>query len=309
MVVILAPWQILTWKMVRNGMVHPGVQQVVVQARDFIFGMAGTFGWPLLIAIFCGVCLAVAWRKDPDPLLASCAITAALTFIFHSISPNQGEARRLYMAIPGALVLVSAVVWRVLAAVGRRSWGPVLLLTLATISVLPVRTSFYKTAVGYRAVSAWLLHHSGPGKGAVLVASDIDGEGMLVSEIAQSQPQPSMYIVRAIKSFEDCDWQGQDCRPTITDPLQAQQLLDSVPVGYVVVDHFPGIPSHPYTEMAWRMIAARPDNWVLRKTQAAKAPPAGTAGEIMIYQRLGPIPQKIHLRVNLNRMIGRVVGE
>jgi hypothetical protein len=309
MVAILTPWQILTWKMVRNGMVHPGVQRAVEQARELFVSMVETFGWPLLIVIFCGACLAVASRKHPDPLLAACAITAALTFIFHSVIPESGEGRRLYMAIPGALVVAYALVWRALAAVGRRSWAPVVLLTLAVIPVLPLPVSFYKTAVGYRAVSAWLLHHSGSGNGAVFVASDIDGEGMLVSEIAQSQPEPSMYIVRAIKSFEDCDWDSRDCHLIITDPVQAQQLLDSIPVGYVVVDRFPGIPSHSHTEMVWRMIAARPDAWVLRETQAAKAPPAGTAGEIMIYQRLGPISQKIHLRVNLNRMIGRVIGE
>lgn len=307
MAVILIPWQLLTWKMVHNGMDSATIRVMAGQARDFIPIMGMMFGWPLLIAIVCGAYFAITSRKHPDPLLASCAIAAVLTFVLHSVSPNGAEERRLFMAVPGALILAPAAVWRAFSAWNLPRWAPVALLAMAAISILPVLTSFHKVTVGYRAVCGWLLGNAGPGQ-AILIASDTDGEGMLVSEVGQSQPRPTMYIVRGIKLLEDCDWNGADCHATVADPIEAQKVLDSIPIRYVVMDHFTGTPSRNYVDLLRRTIVARPDLWTLRNTLPANSPEGGH-GEIEIYQRLGPVAEHVHVWVNLRRMLGRVIQQ
>jgi hypothetical protein len=308
LVAIMAPWQILTWRMVHNGMVSAGAQQIVQQTRDFVPMLAGIFGWPLLAAIVAGAVIALVDKKL-DALFVACSVTAVVTFVFHCISPNGAEDRRLYMAIPGALILAAFAVWRLLEAWNHPSWTPAALMVLMAVSLAPSWTVFHKVAVGYRTVCGWLLSHSTPGEDAVLIASDVDGEGMLVSEVGQVQPKPTLYLVRSRKLFDNCDWSGDECRPTVTDPAHAQQVMDSIPVRYVVVDRFPGLASSPQADLLRRTIAERPDLWTLRDTQNAIAPGSRERGEIRIYQRASmPTTDHVRLRIDLSRMIGRVIG-
>jgi hypothetical protein len=311
MLLVLTPWQLCTWKMVQNGMAGPvGFSLIAAQWRGFAAIVPAIFGWPLLAAIVCGGCLTIAGRRLRDPLVVSCAATAAATIVFHCVAPNGAEPRRLFMAIPGALVLAAVPVNLLLESRSRRGWVPAALLALVTLSLLPSPAPFRKGALGYRAVSSWLLGSVGRSEGAVLVASGIGGEGLLVSEIAQSQPDPRLYIVRSSKLFTDCDWLSRDCRPGITEPLRAQEVLDSIPVSRVVVDNFPGVSSEQLTDLVRSTIAARPDLWVLRKTVIATDPRTETRGEIRVYERTGLTrPLHVHVQVDLRRMIGRAIGD
>jgi hypothetical protein len=310
MILVLAPWQILTVKMVSNGTDGPvTLELVLTQLREFGPIIVKILGWPLLILVLYGVYLVIVSRSLRDPLHVSCVATVALTLAFHVVSPSGAEGRRLFMAIPEALLLAPLPLLGLVETRHSRSWTYLALFVMAAISLFSTKTSFRKTAVGYRSVAGWFLANSDRGENAVLIASDIDGEGMLISEIGQRQPKPSLYVVRSSKLFEDCDWQKHDCLPTITQPLAAEQVLDSMPVRYVVLDHFSGIPSASSTEVVRRMIAARPDLWSLRDIQPAIAPGSGNRGEILIYQRSGlNQSDQVHVSVNLRRMIGKVVG-
>jgi len=83
-----------------------------------------------------------------------------------------------------------------------------------------------------------------------------------------------------------------------------------MPVRYVVIDRFSGLASAARNEVLRRMIDEHSDLWVLRNTESAIAPGVGNRGEILIYQRVGlSQSDQVHVRVNLNRMIGRVIGK
>jgi hypothetical protein len=311
MIVVLLPWQIFTFKMLSNGTDGPlSLRLVLVQAREFGPIMVNMFGWPLLVLILSGGFIVIVSRRHRDPLLVSCAVTAALTLAFHCVSPSGAEDRRLFMAIPEALILTPLPFLYLAQPRQRRPWPTVLLLIIVASSLLSTRLAFRKAAVGYRQSAGWLLANANRGENAVLIASDIDGEGMLISEIGQREPKPSLYIVRSSKLFEDCDWQGRDCRPIITDPSRAEQVLDSMPVRYVVIDRFSGLASAARNEVLRRMLGEHSDLWVLRNTESAIAPGVGNRGEILIYQRVGlSQSDQVHVRVNLNRMIGRAIGK
>ena len=313
MLVVLIPWQIFTLKMVSNGTDGPlSLRLALTQAREFGPIMVNVFGWPLLILILSGAYLAIVSRMHRDPLLVSCAVTATLTLVFHCISPSGAEDRRLFMALPDALLFTPLPFLYLAQPRQRRSWPTVLLFIVVASSLFSTRLAFRKAAVGYRRSAGWLLANiNNRGENAVLIASDIDdGEGMLISEIGQRQPKPTLYIVRSSKLFEDCDWQRRDCRPIITDPSRAETVLDSMPVRYVVIDRFSGLASAARNEVLRRMIDEHSDLWVLRNTESAIAPGVGNRGEILIYQRVGlSQSDQVHVRVNLNRMIGRVIGK
>jgi hypothetical protein len=311
MILILTPWQVFTLKMVSNGSDGPiSLRLALTQLWKFGPISVTMLGWPLLILVLCGICIAVLPGRRRDPLFVSCAITAASTFLFHCVSPSGTEERRLFMALPEALLLAPLPCLYLVEGPRSRKLACSLLFGIAAISLLTTKTAFHKTVVGYRTVAGWLLANDGRGKKAVLVASDIDGEGMLISEIAQSEPEPSMYVVRSSKLFEDCDWQRHHCILKITDPARAEQVIDSIPIRYVILDHFSGIPSSTSTELVRQMIAARPEAWILRETQAATAPgSAGHQGQILVYQRFGlDESDQVHISVDLHRMIGKVVG-
>jgi hypothetical protein len=297
--------------MVRNGMSGPVTLELIfTQMREFGPIAVKMVGWPLLIMIICGTCLAVVSLKFRDPLLVSCAATLALTFAFHCVSPNGAEDRRLFMAIPDSLLLAPLPCFYWLENRRSQSWASLLLFVISTMSLVWSMRPFHKTAVGYRSVAGWLLSNNDGGGNAVFIASDIDGEGMLISEVGQIQPNPTMYIVRSSKLFEDCDWERQDCLPKITDPSQAEQVLDSIPVRYAVIDRFSGIAPTARTELLRRVIATHSSLWVLRDTRPAIAPGSRSRGEIQIYQRSGVNQSdQVHVSVDLHRMIGKVIGK
>jgi len=309
MFLLLVPWQLATMKMVSNGM-YSGInaRETVEQAREFVPIVGQVFGWPLIAAIAIGGCLAAFGRRARDPLLVSCAVTVVLTYVVHSISPNGAEDRRLFMAMPGMLML-APVPLRAWLPSAQWKWAPWAMLALVLISMGPSFSFYHKVPVGYRAVADWLVGNSWRDPEAILIASDADGEGLLISEIAQRQPTPSLYLVRSSKLFENCDWLGTDCKITVEKPAAAEEVMDQVPIRYVVVDTLHGEREDAATALLSESVASRPDLWELRKSEPAMAP-LGGVGEIRIYQRRGlSATGQVHVSANLTRMLGRVIGQ
>jgi hypothetical protein len=309
MFLLLVPWQLATMKMVNNGMLGGiNAREIIAQLREFVPIFGKVFGWPLIAAIAIGGWLAVFGRNERDPLLVSCAATAALTYVFHSILPSGMEDRRLFMAIPGMLMLAPVPLREWLPSAPWK-WVPGAMLALVLVSMGPSFGVYHKAPVGYRAVAEWLVGNSWREPEAILIASDADGEGMLISEIAQRQPTPTLYLVRSSKLFENCDWLGTDCQITVENPTGAEQVMDQTPIRYVVMDTLHSKGGDRATELLSESVVSRPDLWELRKVQPANAATGG-AGEIRIYQRRAlSATGQVRVRVNLTRMLGRVIGE
>jgi dolichyl-phosphate-mannose-protein mannosyltransferase len=309
MFLLLAPWQLATMKMESNGM-SGGINatEIVTQAREFLPIIGQVFGWPLIAVIAIGGWLVVFGRRARDPLLVSCAATAVLTYVFHSISPVGAEDRRLFMAMPGMLML-APVPLRAWLPAAQWKWAPGAMLALVLVSMGPSFSVYHKIPVGYRAVADWLIGNSWREPEAILIASDVDGEGMLISEIAQRQPTPSLYVVRTSKLFENCDWLSKDCKMVVEDPAGAGRVMDQTGIRYVVVDTLHGNREDRSAALLRESVASRPDLWELRKTEPANAPTGRTSGEIRIYERRGlSATGQVRVRVDLTRMLGRVIG-
>jgi hypothetical protein len=305
---VLIPWQLYTWNMVRNGMEGPVTSDLVFrQGVQFLGILPLTFGWPLVAGVATGIFLSL-WRHDePDPLPPACAVMTVGTFLFHCISPNGAELRRLFMAVPAMLFLASAGV----AQFGRLLRPPLLAYGLPVLvgllSLAPIFEIVRKVPVGYRPVAAWLLRETEGREQAILIASQTD-EGLLIGEIAQAMPSPTLYLVRASKLIAESDWNGSDYKLILSSPQQVQEVLNSIPARFIVLDEFQGAQGPPHRNLVKRIVDENPQQWSLRHRQPAQSPLYGIPGEIRIYERSGLADWRVSaLRINLGRMIGRFV--
>jgi hypothetical protein len=315
-VALALPWQLWTKVMAMNGLDGPITAQLwLQQSAGFFTLFPQVFGAPLALLVVAGTIVAL-WpgdNRERDPLAVACALVGIGTLLFHSISPSGVEGRRIFMAIPGFLLLSGLAA----AGVGRWVGGAKGLLVCTAVflvcggmSLLLVAHPVPKVQVGYRAAAEWLVATHGTQEQAILVGSQVDGEGMLVSEVAQLQPRPSSYLVRASKLMADSDWSGRDYQLIINELDTLERALDSIPIRYLVLDRFPTGEPKPHTRLLRELVTKRPQLWLPRKRFPAVMPVSGEAGEIIVYERAGLRETKVvALQISLKRMLGRMVAK
>jgi hypothetical protein len=307
LVVAYVPWQVLTWKMVRNGMENGfGLELIQRQTIGFLQVPQLIVGVLFTLIIAVGLSLAFCSRQFRDPVFVGCAIFVVSVFAVHCISPNGVEPRRLFMSVPAMLLLGGLVVARVTARFNRVRWTPFVLLAVVLASIAPIFAWTEKPVAGYRQAANWILGEAGNVERAVLVASQVDGEGILIAEIAQRQPRPVLYIARASKIVAESDWNGNDYKLIVQNSEKLQAALDSLPVRYVIADRFPGAAVTPHHQLVLRNIQEHPTLWTQRKAIPAVLPGKRSPGEILIFERTGRKEAgAISLRLDMRRVLGR----
>jgi len=139
----------------------------------------------------------------------------------------------------------------------------------------------------------------------ILVASEGDGEGMLIDEVAMREARPSHFILRASKMLGQGDWLGNHYVLTYHTPEEVMKFLDSIPVELVVIDHETGLANPPYFALLTQAIAAYPALWEHAGTYP-QAP--GTGPTIDVYRlksAAGRAPGKI--RIEMPYTLGRSI--
>ena len=306
---VLLPWQYYTWDMVRNGMEGPFTTALFLrQLIQYLGILPLTMGWPLVAGVAAGSILSL-WRPhETDPLPLACAVMAVGTLLFHCISPSGPELRRLFMALPAMLFLASAGI----AQAGRFLRPPLLASTLpvlvGVLSLLPIFQRVQKLPVGYRPVASLLLGETAGREQAILIASQTDGEGMLIAEIAQAAPAPRVLLVRASKFLAQSDWNGSQYELLTSNSEQVHAALNSIPTRFIVIDEFQGGKGPPHWDLVRQTVEANPREWMLRYQLRASSPRLRAPGEIRVYEHLGlEDANGAALRIDLRRMIGRYV--
>jgi hypothetical protein len=306
---ILIPWQLLTWDMARNGMEAAVTWEwLLKKGESFALLLPLMLGWPLVVGLVVGMLL-LLWRdKDHDALPLACAVMVAGAWLFHWISPTGVEYRRLYMAVPAMLLLAAAG----LAHIGRvlkpkaLSWA--LPFLVAGVSLAAVFEHVEKPQTGHRATARWILQQTDGREQAILTTSQNFGEGILIAEIAQAEPKPAVFLVRASKLLSDSDWNGADYRLVVSDPAEIRATLDSIPTRFLVTDRYEGESGPPHHDLLHRLLTENPGEWILRHRQPSRSPQTRRPGEILVYERLNlPHTQTVSLRIDLRRMLGRFV--
>jgi len=314
--VVVAPWTILTAKMVANGAdlrglsVEVALEQLRVALRQFV---------PILtpvVATFFAVGLTAFLLKrypflDREFWSSQLALLLA-TYVLHVLSPSGMEPRRVLMAIPSLVALAGLGLAATVSLLSvRNRWIPAVASALLLSSVFFSVALLRKPPLGWRSFIEEQLPDYVSQNIAILTAGGVLAENILISEVAQMQPAWRAHIVRSSKLLADSDWSGMDYKKRVASLDEAGKALASIPVNVVVVQDPPQGLSIDSTGSQWHWLAVadickHTEEW----TEVASAPilnESGMPSHLRLYERIQPVKQSPKVSVDLKRMLGRVL--
>lgn len=256
-------------------------------------------GPALLILITAGIVhdlMDVQVRRDfLSPTLISAAIGVLL---FESMAAVQGvaaaaiEPRFLLPAVAALIpLLFSGLIWLARRMGPRRVPPPVraTMLLVAGVLTSPGRTFSiaHKPYRGFSEVADYVQSHETLRQGAVLVSSAIDGEGLLVSEIAMRYPCSQGFVVRASKLLGRSDWLGRDYQSRFESEDELSRYLENMRVDLVVIEEQAGVQAPKHQALLLQMVRERPDRWQFVGIFPARRPADLKQTSILVYRRNG----------------------
>ena len=265
-VVLCAPWQLLTLDMAQTGWGggdHPSLDYTLRALREFIPLIIGLIGWGLAPLILLGIVVTILvpyFKKNVDAEWATMFALIPAAWIFHSIVPAGVEDRKLIIAVPALILfLFAGGSW----LAHRFKWNHAF---VAAAAVLVFALQQFKivseTHYGYSEAARFITHRPDLRNLKILVSSERDGEGMLVSEMAMDEKRPGHTIVRATKALSKTDWAGHVFECYYKTPEEILNYLHQSGVGLVVSDTFPPeISSFPYQQVLAQAVAKYPQQF------------------------------------------------
>jgi len=267
-IVVIAglPWQFLTWRlsMARGSFFGPITRisrdvGIAPQAAAFVRYAWATFAtyaawfvseFGIVLSVFALAAAAVevlaiirtrSSELNGDEISRAGVVSLfAAVVIFQSIAPTPPEGRYMTPAVPLFLLLMASGIRR-LAGTGFRGVGFTIragVLALAAAALFGATKFAIPSAPpeGFAEVASKLIR-PGPNTEAILVCSDANGEGALITEVALRDQRPRAVVIRATKVISENPWSnGGQYRPLLRTPEEAEQYLDSVPVDTIVID-------------------------------------------------------------------------
>ncbi len=284
---VCGPWYVLTFRMQSDGWVETAGTGFFARASVYNLGEMARLVGPVGAAMAL-VGLAVKMRRL-EPKWAALAALVAAVFVFQSLVPASLDIRHLITAAaPLVAFAVAAVAWMPKRAVVAAALGVAFVVTTFAI---PVKRGRGMAGLVTDVLARPELRHS-----VILICSQGDGEGIIISEVAMRERRPGHVLLRGTKVLSDAEWNGTHYRARFADAGAVEQYLESVPVALLVVDSTPGERDHLHYHQVEQMIARYPDRWQL----------VGRYGRnVRMYQLLGAGPHPTHLDLK----VGGTAGE
>jgi Dolichyl-phosphate-mannose-protein mannosyltransferase len=249
-------------------------------------------------------------RRTASGKWSAAAALICAFWLFHWVIPSVGPEPRYLIAItPPMMMFLMAGVQRLAALIPKPvEYSRRLLAVAAAMVILFAATGFSIPRQQHHGFDeiAQLVETPEYKHGAILVASEGDGEGMMIDEVAMREARPSHFVLRASKMFGQGDWLGNHYILTYHTPEEVMKFLDSIPVELVVIDNERGLAGPPsYYALLKQAIAAYPALWEIAGTYP-EAP--GTGPTIDVYRlksAAGRNPGKI--RIEMPYTLGRSI--
>jgi hypothetical protein len=264
---IAGPWQYYSAKAL-NGIAHRNPAGTFFSG--YTLAVLTLFGVALLPVVAAGAydrVIVPARKRSLDGLWASAAALICAVWVFHSLVPLTGVDRRYLIAVMPPLLMFAIAGIRAIArwieflpvAPQLRLWGTVIAVVtifLAGNFSIPRKRYFGFDEVAERLESAEF-------KNSVFLISSqaLDGEGMLISEIAMREPRPSHIVLRATKVLSQSDWMGDRYSLLYRTPEEVMGFLKATPVGVVVIQDGDGPAESPDHKLLHRTIDQYPNEW------------------------------------------------
>lgn len=215
-----------------------------------------------------------------DGFWASTAALALGGVLLPALVPAGLEKRFLLTALPPLLLLaVAGVDWTAEElsrfSLTRPAWRLLLGTTVVAAFGLGTFAIPPKYAYGFGEVAQDIVSRPELGHTLILCSSDANGEGMLIAEVAERERRPGHIVLRASKLLSHSDWNGHAYRLIYKSPEQILRYLQSIRVGLLVLDLFPGPAEYPHHTLLQQMVREHPEVW--QKTDAYPRDPKGAA--------------------------------
>lgn len=257
-----------------------------------------TFLWPFLGPAFLVLIGAGLFTRlvqplmhgSPEPLWGGLGAAATSVYLFQSVVPAGLEPRFLVPAAAALVPFLFAGAESLTAALPARWPAKVRFATiLIAAGLVFTAQSFavpHKRHWGFKEAADFLVSQPDAHGAAILVSSQIDGEGMLISELTMREKALDGYILRASQVLSRSDWLGRDYSARFNSVDELQQYLNRIGVDFVVVDETGGLvrPHHRLLIEAlsqshdWQLVENVPRDVAARKRDYS----------IRIYRRIGP---------------------
>ncbi len=281
--VLCLPWQILTLGMAQRGWTggsSPSVGYTLRALGEFAVITTDLLGWAVFALAALGIWtkVVVPFRsKKVQPLFAVMFALIVSIWVFHSVVPAGVEGRKMINALPAFILFALAGGESLGRFVSQKATGgriplfrayagvaasAVLLFAAQTFSI-PKEEHY-----GYTELSSYIENRPELRNAVILVSSDRDGEGLLVSELAMQDQRPSHTILRATKLLSVSDWTGQVSEELCKTSDDVSQVLSREKVSAVVLDSFPRRSRYLHNELLLKVVRESPSSWQLKSTFA-----------------------------------------
>jgi hypothetical protein len=251
--VLCGPWQLMTMAMAQRGWTggdQPSISYSLRALGEFLPMLVDLLGWGLAPLVLMGVVVTVGipyFRGTVKAEWASLFGLIVAAWLFHSIVPAGVEQRKLVIAVPALILfLFAGGNWLAERLGGKRA-----VIALAAIAIFGMQKFSIPHEVHYGYIEAAKFIRSNPDLHnlTILVSSDSDGEGMLISELAMGDKRPAHTIFRGTKKLALTNWQGQIFECFYQTPEQLLAYLEQANVGLLVSDVLPPVTPQPQQQV------------------------------------------------------------
>jgi hypothetical protein len=280
---VAAPWQIFSARML-NGIAERQPGWVFLPRLTVL--VVTVLGVALIPLIAIGVYdKLIANRRTAGGKWPAAAALICGFWLFHWLIPSVGPEPRYAIAVtPPMLMFLMAGVERLARWIPKPAlYSHRVLAVSAAMVILFAATGFSIPRQQHHGFDeiAQLVERPEYKNSVVLAASEGDGEGMLIDEVAMREARPSHFVLRASKMLGQSDWLGNHYVLKYRTPEEVMRFLESIPVELVVIDNEPGLTPAPYHALLKQTIAAFPSLW----EHAGTYPQAqGTGSTIDVYR-------------------------
>jgi hypothetical protein len=264
------PWYWLTRHMQSGTWVQPSptLSYSLSAAGFFSLHFFKILGWPLAILALLGF---AASLTDLSQFAERKTFWASMTglfvcyFVLSCVIPVGKEERYILPVIPAALAFAAAGVSFAGSALPKWRFKPALLSSIFLIAFIMTPFRFERAhSHGFAPIAQMLVSSSRFHDAVLLISSDADGEGMMISEVAMREKRPGHLILRASKALASGDWTSTHETSLFQTPEQVEDYLDSIPVSIVILDHSASLGNdQEYEQLLEQAIISHQKSWTL----------------------------------------------
>lgn len=287
---LCVPWQLLTLQIAERGWAGENTPNYTVTAfREFGVILLQLAGIGLAGLALLGIAVAVLGPVLHRAVESRPAVMFSLilcTWVFHALVPAGVEDRKMLIAVPALVLFIfTGGFWladRLPFSLRFTDWRrPAVAMAGGCAFVLGVFAIPHQTHYGFIEVARFITSRPDLRHDTILISDNSVGEGLLVSEIAMREPQPTDVVVRGTKVLANVDWGGTTYHCLYSTPEQVTQAIDNLHVNLVVIDTFRGKRDLEHNQL---LREALQDGRRFQLIRTFEAGSRDAKGQILIYR-------------------------